>query len=80
MAGIVFDTNILIAYQYNRLPKNRMMSAVVLQEMVAGAADRSILRKLELAKKEYEKEGRLLVPTGEDWLQAGKILNSLLNN
>jgi predicted nucleic acid-binding protein len=56
------------------------MSAVVLQELVAGAADRTILKALEASRKQYEKEKKLLVPTGEDYFQAGKILNSFLHN
>jgi predicted nucleic acid-binding protein len=80
MAGTVFDTNIWIAYKPTKLPNNLVMSAVVLQELVAGAADRSVLKRLEASRKQYEKEKKLLVPTGEDWFQAGKILNSFLHN
>ena len=80
MSGIVFDTSIWIAYKPAKLPKNLIMSAVVLQELVAGAADRTILKTLEASKKQYEKEKKLLVPTGEDYFQAGKILNSFFHN
>jgi predicted nucleic acid-binding protein len=80
MAGIIFDTSIWIAYQPEKLPKNLVMSAVVLQELVAGAADRGILKALEASRKQYEREKRLLVPTGEDYFHAGKILNSFLHN
>jgi predicted nucleic acid-binding protein len=80
MAGIVFDTSIWIAYKPTNLPKNLIMSAVVLQELAAGAADRTILKALEASRKQYEKENKLLVPTGEDYFRAGKILNSFLHN
>jgi hypothetical protein len=80
MAGIVFDTSVWIAYRPQKLPKSLVMSAVVLQELVAGAADRAILKALGAARKQYERENRLLVPTGEDYYQAGKVLNSLLHN
>lgn len=80
MAGVVFDTNIWIAYQPTKLPKNLVMSAVVLQELVAGASDNTVLRSLEASRNQYDKEDRLLVPTGEDWFRAGKILNSFLHN
>jgi hypothetical protein len=79
MAGIILDTSVWTASRPQKLPKNLVMSAVVLQELVAGAAGRAILKALEAARKQYEKEERLLVPTGEDY-QAGKILNSLLHN
>src|SRR5262249_9937997 len=80
MAGIILNTSVWIAYRPQKLPKKLVISAVVLQEVVAGAADRAILKALEAARKQYEKENRLLVPTGEDYYQAGKILNSLLHN
>jgi predicted nucleic acid-binding protein len=67
MAGIVFDTNIWIGYKPTKLPNNLVMSAVVLHELVAGAADRSVLKALEASKRQYEKENKLLVPSGEDW-------------
>jgi len=80
MAGVVFDTNIWIAYKPTKLPNNLVMSAVVLQELVAGASDGAVLKGLEASRKQYEKEDKLLVPIGEDWFRAGKILNSFLHN
>ena len=78
MAPVVFDTNIWIAYQPRTLPRNLHMSVVVLQERLAGAADATDVKKHEAAKKQYEREGKLLVPTADDWIEAGKVLNSLL--
>lgn len=75
---VIFDTSVWIAYQPKSLPPNFLMSAVVLQEMTAGAADKSNLKKWETTWRFFEKEGKLLVPTGEDWFLAGKILSSLL--
>ncbi len=53
------------------------MSAVVLQELVAGANDASALKILERSRNEYRKLNRLLVPTEEDWWHAGLVLNAL---
>jgi predicted nucleic acid-binding protein len=53
------------------------MSAVVLQELVAGADDASRIKDLERSRHEYRKSNRLLVPTEEDWWQAGLALNAL---
>ena len=78
MAGIVFDTNIWIGYQPRTLPRSLHMSVVVLQERLAGAADATDVKNYEAAKKQYEREGKLLVPTADDWIKAGKVLNSLL--
>jgi hypothetical protein len=49
-----------------------------MQELAAGAVDESELKKLNAARLAYQKEDRLLTPTGDDWWQAGKVLNSLL--
>ena len=76
--GTVFDTNIWIAFQPTAFPKNMLMSVVVLQELIAGAPDAGAIRKYEAAKKQYERENRLLVPTAEDWVLAGKTLNAML--
>jgi len=53
------------------------MLAVALHEMTVGASDISEVRFWESARKDYEKANKLLVPNGEDWFIAGKVLNSL---
>jgi len=78
VAPIVFDTNIWIAYQPKTFPRSHHMSVVVLQELLAGAVDGTDVKKQEAAKKQYEREGKLLVPNADDWIEAGKVLNSLL--
>jgi predicted nucleic acid-binding protein len=78
MARVVFDTNIFIAYKPAELPAGFLMSAVVLQELTAGAIDKSEIQRWEASRREHEKKTTLLVPTGEDWWLAGKVLNSLL--
>lgn len=54
------------------------MTAVVLQELTAGAADDATVKELDVARRSFEKAGILLVPTGEDWWVAGNMLNSML--
>jgi len=54
------------------------MSAVVIQELTAGARDKSDLQFWEATFLLHEKQRTLLVPSGEDWWLAGKVLNSLL--
>jgi hypothetical protein len=55
------------------------MSAVVIQELTAGAKGIHEVNDYEYTRRRYEKEGKLLIPNGEDWFQAGKILYSLIN-
>ena len=53
------------------------MSAVVLEELAAGAQDGTVLKELEAALNNYQKADRLLVPTAEDWLLAGKVIYAM---
>jgi predicted nucleic acid-binding protein len=78
MARVTFDTNIFIKYRPAVLPAGFLMSVIVLQELTAGALDKSELQRLDAARRAHENAGTLLVPTGEDWWLAGKVLNSLL--
>ncbi len=77
MAKVTFDTNIFISRPNADLPDNFYMSVVVLQELVVGAEDETEVKDLNTARREYEKAERLLVPNGEDWWLAGKVINSL---
>jgi predicted nucleic acid-binding protein len=77
MPKVTFDTNIFIARKWVELPDSFYMSVVVLQELVIGAEDEAEVKALNTARREYEKAGRLLVPTSEDWWLAGKVINSL---
>ncbi|HEX8361657.1 MAG TPA: hypothetical protein VF613_16190 [Longimicrobium sp.] len=75
---MTFDTNIFIRYNPADFPAGFFMSAVVVQELTAGAKDAAAVREYGHMWKHYEATGRLLEPTGEDWWIAGKVLNSLL--
>ena len=77
MSKDVFDTNIYI--KYDVLPNEKLLfSAVVLQEMTVGAWDSNELKEWEALRKSLEARNLLIVPNGEDWFIAGKVLNSLL--
>lgn len=78
MPRVVFDTSIFISYKPAALPAGFLMSAIVIQELTAGAVDKSDVQRLDATRRAHEKAGTLLVPTGEDWWLAGKVLNSLL--
>lgn len=78
MPVVTYDTSIFISHRPTSLPAGFRMSAVVLQELTAGAVDDSEVKRWNAARLDHEKGGTLLVPTGEDWWMAGKVLNSLL--
>ncbi|HYL99786.1 MAG TPA: type II toxin-antitoxin system VapC family toxin [Blastocatellia bacterium] len=77
MPSTILDTSVIIAFKPNPLPGSPFC-VVVIQELMAGASDGSELRYWEATAKKLEKEKRLLVPTTEDWLLAGRVLNLLL--
>lgn len=72
---LVFDTNVIIWHRMQSVPG--ILSAVVLQELTAGARDISEVRRLGSMCAAAAAEGALLTPNGEDWHYAGKVLNSL---
>lgn len=78
MSRVTYDTSVFIAYKPAALPAGFLMSAVVIQELAAGAVDKSEIQRWDASWRAHEREGTLLVPTGEDWWLAGKVLNSLL--
>ena len=73
---ILFDTNAYIDYG-ETLPESGFLSAVVVQEMTAGAADDSRIKQWQQNYRSFEERGKLLVPTIGDWWEAGRILNAL---
>lgn len=75
---IVFDTSVIIAYSFSELPQNFLLSAVVVAELVANAANDSVRKNLEAARRAHEKQGTLIVPTAEDWLLASRALYWLI--
>jgi predicted nucleic acid-binding protein len=78
MSSLTYDTSTFISYKPLVFPAGFVMSAIVIQELTAGAVDKSEVQKWDAAWRAHEKEGTLLVPTGEDWWLAGKVLNSML--
>jgi len=53
------------------------MSAVVMEELYAGAQDLPTVRLLDRMYETYEKLGRFVVPSTSDWQKAGKIVSKL---
>lgn len=72
---VVVDTNVIIRHRMSAVPG--IVSAVVLQELTAGARDAAEVRRLGSMRAVAEDDGVLLTPDGEDWFYAGKVLNSL---
>jgi predicted nucleic acid-binding protein len=77
-ALVTLDTSVVIAHRMKPSIRGFVLASVVLQELTAGANDATELQWWGNVYQAFDKEGRLLVPTGEDWWQAGRILNLLL--
>lgn len=69
-----FDTSVIIAYSVRELPKNFRLSAVVMAELTAGAADDSARKVFEAMRRGAAKHDALIVPTADDWLTASRVL------
>ena len=52
------------------------LSAVVLEELYAGARERD-RHVVELIESHFDEESRILLPDLDDWIQAGKVLSRL---
>jgi predicted nucleic acid-binding protein len=69
------NTDILLQKQSENFPL--WLSAVVLEELYAGAMDKKAVKILTKFEKEFAKINRLLVPNQTDWAIAGQILNKI---
>jgi predicted nucleic acid-binding protein len=68
-----FDTSVIIAYSVRELPNNFRLSAVVMAELTAGAADDSARKVFEAMRRDALKHDALIVPA-DDWLTASRVL------
>ena len=83
MPYFTYDTSVIISRKLtdlHKMPHNLRMSAMVLVELMAGAADRSIRKFWEGLFQSYHKNNVLIIPTAEDWFLAAKILYLLTHS
>ena len=74
MPFYTYDTSFIISNKLSELPDNFLLSAVVLTELTASAPDETTRKQYEAMRREYEKDGTLIVPNSDDWLMASRIL------
>jgi len=53
------------------------MSAVVIEELYAGASDRDTIKLLDRLYGTFEDIGRLITPDASDWQKTGKVIAKL---
>ncbi len=86
---VIFDTSIYIpfinkgiAYPTSELNIEKpilYMSAVVIEELYAGAFDRVSIKLLDRMYETFKNLGRLVTPVASDWQKAGKVIARLGN-
>lgn len=69
-----FDSSVIIAYRVRELPRDFALSAVVIAELTAGAADDSTRKVYEAMRRIFQKENALIIPSDDDWLTASRVL------
>jgi predicted nucleic acid-binding protein len=77
MPYFTYDTSVIISRKlidFRAMPPSFRMSAVVLMELAAAAADESRRKAYEQAFHQYRKNNLLIVPNEDDWLLTAKIL------
>ena len=72
-----FDTSVIIAYKVRELPRNFVLSAVVMAELTAGAPDDSTRKVFEAMRRGAGQYDALVVPDCDDWLTARRVLHWL---
>jgi predicted nucleic acid-binding protein len=77
MPYFTYDTSVIIARKIRDLremPQDFLMSAVVLMELIASAADTSVRKTYEQLFHQYRRDKLLITPNDDDWLLAAKIM------
>lgn len=86
MARLLLDTSVYIPLlrkgkqpgDFIEAPSTTLfLSAVVAQELMAGAGDLHTMKALEKFCDLFLERKRFLVPADEDWIDCGKILSGL---
>jgi predicted nucleic acid-binding protein len=88
MAGVIFDTSVYVTalrlgdlapFAARRRARNGAsapvwLSAVVLEELYAGANDRAAQKLCAQLERDFDKNNRLLTPNRADWVTGGQTL------
>lgn len=89
--GVIFDSSVYIAslrkgddsiFAERRVdvegqPQLVYLSVVVLQELNAGAVDKTVKKLLAKLERGFQNSNRLLVPNLSDWSSTGRILSQI---
>jgi predicted nucleic acid-binding protein len=77
MPYFTYDTSVIVSRKIrdlHKMPKDFLLSAIVLMELTAGSADISVRKTYEQLFHQYRRDQLLIVPNDDDWLLAAKIM------
>jgi len=76
MPYFTYDTSVIVSrnIRLHEMSSDFLLSAVVLMEPTAGAADNSVRKTYERLFHQYRRDKLLIVPNDDDWLLAAKIM------
>ena len=77
MPYFTYDTSVIVSrkiHDRHKMPKDFLLSAVVLMELTASSADTSVRKIYEQLFNQYRRDQLLIVPNDDDWLLAAKIM------
>ena len=76
MPYFTYDTSVIVSrnIRLHEMSSDFLLSAVVLMEPTAGAADNSVRKTYERLFHQYRRDKLLIVPNEDDWLFAAKIM------
>jgi len=76
MPYFTYDTSVIVSrsLSLHEMPRNFVMSAVVMMELMSSAADSSQRKSYEHFFRQYQSGNLLIVPNVDDWLLAAKIM------
>src|ERR1041384_5848797 len=77
MAYFTYDTSVIVsrrALDRPDLPGSFLLSSVVLMELMASCRGESQRKLYERLFRQYQQDNSLIVPDGDDWLLASRVL------
>ena len=76
MPYFTYDTSVIVSRKLSlhEMPRNFVLSAVVMLELMSSAADSSRRKSYERFFRQYQEDNLLIIPNVDDWLLAAKIM------
>jgi len=76
MPYFTYDTSVIVSRKlsFHEMPRNFVLSAIVMMELMSSAADSSRHKSYERSFRQFQGDNLLIVPNDDDWLLAGKIM------